>query len=171
MSIYTKRGDGGVTSLFDGKRISKASLRIELSGAVDELSSALGVARHYAPSYIHTQLYTIQEELMRVGVQISMIDWTHYNHPITREMVQALERLIDIYTPKAIGKGFVIPGSTKGAAFMHMARTICRRAERVASALHQEEPLAAEVLAYINRLSDLLFVYAALQEEDRSATM
>ncbi len=166
MAIYTKGGDTGGTSLFDGSRVSKSTLRIELSGTIDELTSALGVARCFTRTEWKSQIKSIQHTLMIMGGEVSTPNWETYPTPITQEDTLSLEELIDQYSvelPKR--KTFILPGSTKPAAFLHMARTICRRAERVAVSLHAEEPLSPQLLAYINRLSDLLFVYAALEEE------
>lgn len=165
MSIYTRGGDLGSTSLYGGERVSKATLRIELSGTIDELSSALGVARQFCSDDLKPQIESIQCTLMIMGGEISTVSLDSYGNPITQQQVVELEDLIDRYTKELKPcNGFIIPGQTIAGAFMHVARTVCRRAERVAVALHEQEPLSPLVLAYINRLSDLLFIYAAMQE-------
>ncbi len=165
MSIYTRGGDLGSTSLYDGKRVSKSALRIELSGTIDELSSSLGVARQFCSDDLKHQIEEIQRTLRVMGGEISTVSSELYQNSITQQDVTELECLIDRYTKEVpLRGGFVIPGQTVAGAFMHMARTVCRRAERVAVMLHHEEPLSPMLLAYINRLSDLLFVYATVQE-------
>ncbi len=165
MPIYTKGGDRGTTSLLNKSRVSKSSLRIELSGTVDELNSALGVARQFVGKPYKEHLLHIQSALMNMGGEISVVNWNQYSYAVTQEMITGLESWIDQYIVKLPKpRKLIIPGSTKAAAFTHMARTICRRAERVAVALHEQEPLSEYLLIYLNRLSDLLFVYAALHE-------
>ena len=163
MKIYTKTGDHGETGLFGGPRVRKDSARIEAYGTVDELNAAIGLARcESLPESVDQLLARVQNELFNVGAELATPD------PQSRGMcftttahVERLEADIDHYEsllPKLTQ--FILPGGTRGAATLHLARNICRRAERRLVTLKQHEPVSAELLAYLNRLSDLLFVLA-----------
>lgn len=165
MKIYTKTGDAGETGLFGGARVSKASLRVDAYGQVDELNSTIGWARVEISDHgIDSLLNRIQNELFEVGAELGSTTESKQKSAISlieEDRVQALERAIDQYEqgPPALST-FVLPGGTEAAARFHLARCICRRAERALVALAAEEPLRGELFHYLNRLSDLLFVLA-----------
>jgi cob(I)alamin adenosyltransferase len=153
--IYTRTGDAGDTGLADGSRISKQSARVQAMGDVDELNSVLGllVCKLHAPA--HAQLVqSLQNELFNLGAELST------NHKfIKADNTRLLEqRLDEMNTALSPLKEFILPGGDEAAAVCHIARTVCRRAERSLVALGEE--VDSDVLAYINRLSDLLFVLA-----------
>jgi cob(I)alamin adenosyltransferase len=161
MKIYTKTGDDGTTSLFSGGRVSKTHLRVEAYGTVDELNSILGLARAFKPHpTTDAWLERIQRQLFHLGADLSTpldakSDWVVR---MDAETVQSLEIGIDDLTAQLPElKNFILPGGTPAAAQLHIARTVCRRAERVVVALQEQEPIGEQVLNYINRLSDFLF--------------
>ena len=162
--IYTRGGDAGQTSLGDGQRVSKADLRVEAYGAVDELNALLGVVlAREAPAEFRPWLERIQNELFDLGADLAvpLDDTKRERTRITEEQVERLENLCDEVNDRlAPLRSFVLPGGTEPAALLHLARTVCRRAERVAVALAAQEDVSPEALAYLNRLSDLLFILA-----------
>jgi cob(I)alamin adenosyltransferase len=162
--IYTRGGDGGETSLGDGSRVSKTDPRIEAYGTVDELNSAIGFAlAGDLPAASRQWLERIQNELFDLGADLSVpfSDEKKERLRITQGQVDRLEDLCDRANEGLDPlRSFVLPGGTEAAARLHLARTVCRRAERLAvglAALDSVNPLA---LAYLNRLSDLLFILA-----------
>lgn len=162
MKIYTKTGDDGTTALFGGKRVSKAELRIECYGTVDELNSWMGVMRDQEVNRSRTgDLVEIQDRLFTIG---SILAVEPGNTKVKVPQLSAadmtfLEQRIDsMETRLAPMKVFVLPGGHPSVSFGHVTRTVCRRAERLIIALHQEEPVEPQVLTYMNRLSDYLFV-------------
>ena len=162
MKIYTKTGDNGTTSLFAGGRVRKTHLRVEAYGTVDELNSVIGLARaHQPPS--DQWLAPIQAQLFHLGADLATplnakSDWVVRMDAGT---IQWLERIIDgCSTELPSLTNFVLPGGTLAAAQLHVARTICRRAERLVVALSDEEDIGDHVLPYLNRLSDVLFTLA-----------
>ncbi len=165
MKIYTKTGDRGETGLFGGDRVSKASLRVETYGEVDELNSAVGWARlAMENAELDALLNQIQNDLFEVGAELASTPERKEkgSMPLIEEsQVGVLERAIDQYDegPPAL-TSFVLPGGSEGAARFHLARCICRRAERSLVALGEREPVRGELYRYINRLSDLLFTLA-----------
>jgi cob(I)alamin adenosyltransferase len=167
--IYTKAGDKGETRLVGGQKVRKDSLRIESYGTIDELSAAIGIARTElekagAPAgagELAAILRRVQNELFNLGSDLATLpEDRHPKQPlIEARHVAALEREIDAWNeglPEL--RSFVLPGGGLVAAYLHLARTICRRAERVIVKLRESEPIGAEVLTYVNRLSDALFV-------------
>jgi cob(I)alamin adenosyltransferase len=170
--IYTKRGDAGETSLGGGQRVPKDSLRVQVYGTVDELNSQLGVALAMGLCERLTEvLTTIQNELFDVGSDLCFIEEDKAKYPlpqIEQRHVTKLEDLIDEMTA-IVGplENFILPGGTLGAAQLHVARTVCRRAEREAATLARQEGVGAYVLAYLNRLSDALFVMARFENHER----
>lgn len=165
MKIYTKTGDQGQTGLFGGPRVAKDHARIEAYGTVDELNAALGVARCQTPPDEMGRLLTrIQNELFDLGAELATPDASQRDMvKISQSHIEAQEAAIDQFESSLPPlKQFILPGGTPLAAHLHLARTICRRAERrlvtlVASDLTEHSPLT---LVYLNRLSDLLFVLA-----------
>jgi len=164
--IYTKTGDAGETGLFGGARVSKAHLRVCAYGAIDELNAVLGVARATAlPPDIDGILARLQHQLFDVGAELATPDPASaaagHVAPATPERVAALERDIDRFEAALPAlRQFVLPGGTPAAAALHHARTVARRAEREIVRLSAEEAVNPELLKYVNRLSDLLFVLA-----------
>lgn len=169
MKLYTRRGDAGETDLFGGARVPKDHLRVEAYGAVDELNAALGVA---AAATGHADLRALaselQSQLFALGAQLAAPDAERRAKsalPGPRdEHVTRLEREIDRFEAELPPlRRFVLPGGTPGAAALHLARTVCRRAERRAVALGREEAVDPVAIRFLNRLSDLLFVLARLE--------
>jgi cob(I)alamin adenosyltransferase len=154
--IYTRTGDAGTTGLGDGSRIAKDSLRIEAIGAVDELNSALGVLlAEPIPENIRAELLAIQHDLFDLGGELSIPGHTS----VGPQHVTRLENELDRHNADlAPLKEFILPGGSRGAALCHVARTVCRRAERRVVSLSTTEPLSPSLQRYLNRLSDLLFV-------------
>ncbi len=165
MKIYTRRGDGGMTALASAKSVSKHAMRVVAYGEVDTLNSHLGlVAALVDDGPIHSLVITLQHQLFTLGAELADASANASRRGFealqTRD-VSTLERAIDSYTSELPPlREFVLPGGSLGAASLHLARACCRGAERAVVALHEEEPVRAEVLAYLNRLSDLLFVLA-----------
>ncbi len=164
MKIYTKTGDSGMTSLFSGGRVSKADLRVETYGTVDELNSVLGVARVHQPSaQTDSYLEQVQNQLFHLGADLATpldakAEWVVR---MDAETVAWLETTIDTMTADLPAlKNFILPGGTPAAAQLQVARAICRRAERIAVSLSEHEPIGEHVLKYLNRLSDWLFTLA-----------
>ena len=169
--IYTRGGDAGETSLGDGSRVSKLDARIAAYGTVDELNAGLGVVLAGAcPESLRDVLARVQNELFDLGADLSVPLEREDRLRVTKALVDALETDCDRFnTGLPELRSFVLPGGTKAAAGLHVARTVCRRAEREAleaAGAHDVNPL---VLVYLNRLSDLLFILsrAANAEEGR----
>jgi len=164
--IYTRGGDGGETSLGDGSRVSKLDCRIGAFGTVDELNSALGVVlAGDVPEGLREPLTRIQNELFDVGADLSVPWGVTDRLRVEQAMIDRLEQLCDELNAELPElRSFVLPGGTETAARLHVARTVCRRAERdvlLCSPLGAEEiELNPFVLVYLNRLSDLLFILA-----------
>jgi cob(I)alamin adenosyltransferase len=163
--VYTRTGDDGTTALGDGQRVPKSAPRIRAYGTVDELNAQLGVVLATGTaSELATPLRRIQNELFHLGAELCIPEVSQQKHPgprIEARHVEALERLIDQLNGQLEPlKNFVLPGGTLAAAQLHVARTVCRRAEREVAALSQAEPVDPEAIKYLNRLSDALFVMA-----------
>ncbi len=168
MKIYTKTGDRGETSLYDGKRIGKDEIRVESYGTVDELNSCIGLAKNFVDDDdITSILKNIQRELFDVAGELATIDRSKFPEKIGKSHVEALEKVIDTYLEK-IDKvdAFIIPGSNRASASMHVARTVCRRAERRILQLSREEDVSEWLLKYVNRLSDTLYAMARYLESE-----
>jgi cob(I)alamin adenosyltransferase len=165
VKIYTKTGDAGETGLFGGTRVSKASARVAAYGDVDELNSTIGVARlHRIDDERDALLGAIQSELFDLGAELAARPGKQLASPmLDDDDVAALERAIDRAEEELPPlTSFVLPGGAPGAAHLHVARTVCRRAERNIVALAASDTVRPELLRYLNRLSDLLFVLARL---------
>lgn len=169
MKIYTRRGDQGETDLFGGDRLSKDAPRVEAYGAVDELNAFLGCAASISENEdVKTLTQKVQNTLFDLGASLATPDPDHRKKSaipeICDEDVTELEGLIDIFERELDAlRNFVLPGGTKAAAAFHVARTVCRRAERRSIGLSRVSSVDPVVLRYLNRLSDLLFVLARIE--------
>lgn len=154
--IYTRTGDRGSTGLSDGSRIDKDHPRIEAIGDIDELNSVLGLLlSHDLPKDIRHSLGDVQQTLFDIGGELSMPT----ARALSEEPVARLEQQLEMYNATLTPlREFILPGSTEASARCHLARAVCRRAERHVVALSHGEPVNENVLSYLNRLSDLLFV-------------
>ena len=169
MKIYTKTGDSGETALWGGRRLAKDALRIQAYGTVDECNSVLGIVRsHPLSTDLDAFLDQIQNQLFVVGSELSAPKEAPNLPRIQAEDVRRLEEAIDLLGTrlKPLTR-FILPGGTPTAAYLHLARTVCRRAERWIVSLHQQEPLSPILLQYMNRLSDFLFVAARFDNASR----
>jgi cob(I)alamin adenosyltransferase len=161
--IYTRGGDTGETSLGDGARVSKADVRVAAIGTVDEANAAVGLARLHTDGDADAMLGRIQNDLFDVGADLCVPEGPGAEGRLrmARSQVERLEREIDALNAElAPLNSFVVPGGVPAAAALHFARTVARRAERLMVALAAREPLNPEAIAYVNRLSDHLFVLA-----------
>jgi cob(I)alamin adenosyltransferase len=170
--LYTRTGDEGETSLGGGQRVPKDAARVAAYGTVDELNAALGLAlaAGVCPRLAEA-LPPIQNELFHLGADLSFVeaDKAEQRLPqIEARHIEQLERLIDELS-QAVGplQNFILPGGALGAAHLHVARTVCRRAERAVVTLARAEPVGAHALRYLNRLSDLLFAAARYENQQR----
>lgn len=186
MKIYTKKGDEGQTSLYGGERVSKDSLRIHAYGTLDELNACLGWVLAYrssaqssavlaqselpSESFLSLALLRIQGELFQLGAEMATPSGKKVSSSlISSAHIEMLEKEIDrMEASLAPLKTFILPGGTEGSARLHMARTVSRRAEREIITHHRIDPFRAEVLQYVNRLSDYLFVAARFANHELS---
>jgi cob(I)alamin adenosyltransferase len=166
MKIYTKTGDAGETGLVDGSRVGKDSVRVAAYGDVDELNALLGVAKaHSEDAALNLLLREIQRDLFAIGAQLAdpkaRVALKKPKAAVTPVHVERLEKAIDAREAELTSlTAFLLPGGSKLGAFLHLARTVCRRAERKVVALGRKQKLDPLVIVYVNRLSDLLFVLA-----------
>jgi cob(I)alamin adenosyltransferase len=162
--IYTRAGDAGETSLGDGSRVPKTDLRIEAYGTVDELNSFVGVAlAAQVPDEFRPWLEHVQNDLFDLGADLSvpLEDERRERLRVTAEQVERLEELCDLVNERLEPlRSFILPGGTEASARLHVARAVCRRAERLAVALAADHGVNPAALSYLNRLSDLLFILA-----------
>lgn len=166
--IYTRAGDKGKTGLLSGDRIDKDSSRVEAYGTVDELGAVLGLAKVHSSKRIEEYIHEIQQKLFLINAELATNleslkadDPLRHLQRITADDVEILEKIADELSEELpLLTNFVIPGGTKAAAFLHVSRTVCRRAERRIVYYASIEPVNEELIKYINRLSDLLFVMA-----------
>lgn len=169
--VYTKTGDKGTTSLVGGTRVPKTHIRLEAYGTVDELNSHLGLLITYlADERDRTFVQQVQDKLFAVGSHLATDrekTKLHEASIITPQLVETMENEIDwldeMLPPLS---AFVLPGGSRGAAVCHVCRTVCRRAERRILALAEQVEIASELLAYVNRLSDYLFVLSRKINQD-----
>lgn len=170
--VYTRTGDDGTTGLGGGQRVGKDALRIEVYGTVDELNSVIGaaVASGLDPA-LAAALGTIQNELFHLGSDLCILEEDKASVPvpsIEERHVVALEKLMDRLSEELSPlENFILPGGSPGAAQLHVARTVCRRAERLAVTLSRRERIGLWILRYLNRLSDALFVMARYENRKR----
>jgi cob(I)alamin adenosyltransferase len=160
--IYTRTGDGGSAGLVDGSRVSKSSLRMAAIGEVDEANAAIGVAiAALGPGEVADRLLRIQNDLFDLGADVATPGEVDGALRIVASQVERLEREIDaMNSALAPLTSFILPSGSPGVSALHLARAVVRRAERAAVALNESEPLNPQLLAYLNRLSDHLFVAA-----------
>jgi cob(I)alamin adenosyltransferase len=160
--IYTRTGDGGRAGLVDGSRVSKSSLRLAAIGEVDEANAAIGVAiSALMGGELAQRLTRIQNDLFDLGADVATPGDVAAALRIVEPQVERLEREIDqMNGPLPPLTSFILPSGSQSVSALHLARTVVRRAERAAVALHESEPLNPQLLAYLNRLSDHLFVAA-----------
>jgi len=160
--IYTKTGDKGETGLGDGTRIPKNAQRIAAYGTVDEANATIGLARLHTTGEVDAMLARIQNDLFDLGADLCVPETSEHSAKALRivdSQVDRLEREIDAMNAELSPlNSFVLPGGTPAAAYLHLARTIARRAERVMVGLSQIDPIGIPALKYMNRLSDHLFV-------------
>ncbi|TYP92708.1 cob(I)alamin adenosyltransferase [Fodinibius salinus] len=169
MKIYTKRGDSGDTSLFGGDRVSKSSERIKAYGTVDELNSVVGLAASYELSERGTILLRrIQELLFTLGADLATPPSSDTRiDRIAQEDIDFLEEAIDeLEENLETLKNFILPGGSQPGATLHLARTVCRRAERATVACHETDEISDECIKFLNRLSDFLFVIARHENKE-----
>ena len=161
--IYTRSGDEGMTSLREGVRVPKESLRIEVNGCIDELNALLGIVRTLLPDEGEEDalLKAVQRELMVVMSHIATPPGYTNPKPLRTEvLIATFEQTMDRWMAAGPPVGFVLPGGTPLAAHLHFARTVARRAERRLWSLHRKAPIESSILRFVNRLSDLLFSMA-----------
>ncbi|MGB5554297.1 MAG: cob(I)yrinic acid a,c-diamide adenosyltransferase [Flavobacteriaceae bacterium] len=180
MKIYTKTGDNGTTALFGGTRVKKHHIRIESYGTIDELNSWLGLVRDQHIDQEHIEvLINIQEKLFTIGAILATdpekiilksgkerLNIPKISFDDITFLEKEMDRLDETLPPMT---HFILPGGHPTVSYCHIARTVCRRAERLASHLHEKEPFEQEVLSYINRLSDYLFVLARKLNQELQA--
>ena len=162
MSVYTRFGDKGKTSLYGGKTVSKGSLRIDANGSLDELNSAIGVVlTQIKDPKIKKELSVIQNDLFEIGASLAGSIKDKKLDGYLEKRVKNFEKQIDELTEKLPElMNFILPGGGRAGSFLHFARTVCRRAERRVVQLSEQEEISRKTLVYINRLSDLLFTFA-----------
>ncbi len=162
--IYTRTGDGGTTGLGDGSRVAKDSLRVQTMGDVDELNAVVGlILVEPVSDAIRDCLTAVQHDLFNLGGEICMPGYTL----IRNERISIIENQLDSFNETLTPlKEFILPGGSRAASYCHLARTVCRRAERTMHTLNNTESLTEASLQYINRLSDLLFVLCRILNQD-----
>ena len=170
--IYTKTGDGGDTALGDGERVLKDSLRVSAYGNVDELNASIGIITLYANTELKRKLKNIQNDLFDIGADLC-VPISEKNKDRLRLSTNQIETLeLEIDEMNRLLKplnSFVLPGGCRSATFLHMARTICRRAERSVVSLKSKEKINDNTLVYLNRLSDWLFVASRVENQENSS--
>jgi len=174
MKIYTRTGDKGATSLLGGARLSKSNIRIEAYGTVDELNAHIGLIRDLEPAKAKKdELIRIQETLFAMGSILATEPGKSFDYipKITSDDILFLEQRIDAMENElAPMTNFILPGGHMAVSFSHMARCVCRRAERVVIGLYEaQQPVEAEIIRYLNRLSDYLFVLARWLSKETGA--
>ncbi|HEV7347612.1 cob(I)yrinic acid a,c-diamide adenosyltransferase [Telluribacter sp.] len=173
MKIYTKTGDNGTTSLVGGTRLSKAHIRIEAYGTVDELNASIGLLRDQPVNAARRELLKeVQDRLFTIGSHLaSEPDQTRKRLPdLHEEDIQLLEKEMDALDAQLPPlRAFVLPGGHPSVSFGHVARTVCRRAERAVIHLHEHEPVEDIIIRYLNRLSDYLFMLCRIMTQELGA--
>ena len=165
MKIYTGFGDQGKTALFGGETVRKNHLRVEMYGTLDELNSLIGILRNKnQDKNVDSILKNVQNELFTYGSEIATPDVAkreNFTEQISDTHINALENAIDMFSEKLPTlKKFILPGGSEAASYAHLARTVCRRAERMLISLADQIEIRGQLIIYLNRLSDLFFVIA-----------
>jgi len=168
--VYTRTGDDGTTALGSGQRVPKDARRLEAYGTVDEINSQIGLAIATGlDARVAAALASIQNDLFHLGSDLCIREEDKARMPAPRiesRHVAALEKLMDGLSAELPAlENFILPGGSPGAAALHVARAVCRRAERILVALAREEPIGEFVVQYVNRLSDALFVLARFENK------
>jgi len=164
--IYTRGGDKGITSLGDGKRVKKNSIRIKACGDIDEANSSVGIAYCFCSPDIKKVLKKIQNHLFDIGGDLCVPEQKRKKFSFSKSAILYLEKQIDKNNQKLEKlNSFILPGGSKPSSFLHMARTIVRRSERSITELSGNEKVNPEIIKYINRLSDFLFVAARIENK------
>lgn len=166
--IYTRTGDAGDTGLGDGQRVDKDALRVEAYGTVDELNSTIGmVLAHDLPARLRETLIDVQHDLFVLGADLCIPD----RETLHARDITHLEQVLDTFnTDLPPLKEFILPAGGLATSTCHLARAVCRRAERRVVSLHRAEPVGAQAIPYLNRLSDLLFVLARVMTRHEAGT-
>lgn len=170
--IYTKTGDGGDTALGDGERVLKDSLRVSAYGNVDELNASIGIITLYANTELKRKLKNIQNDLFDIGADlcVPIAEKNKDRLRLSTNQIETLELEIDEMNSNLEPlNSFILPGGCRSATFLHMARTICRRAERSVVSLRSQEKVNDNTLIYLNRLSDWLFVASRVENQENSS--
>lgn len=162
MSITTKTGDSGETSLANGERVLKDSIRVQTYGTVDELNSFLGLAKHYLPENEKNVVEEIQKTLFRLAAELAKGE--SFVRLISEEEIDNVTKTINDYEKLVDLNSFAVPGGTIASAHLDVCRTIARRAERLVVTLSREEKVRPEAIKYLNRISDLLYIMARFVE-------
>ncbi len=167
MTIYTKTGDKGKTSLFDNKRVFKDDIRVEAYGTIDELGAFLGLTKNYVEDKeMYDFIHGIQNKLFTVAAMLATEDVEKIKHNIVQEDIDGLEKIIDIYMGRIEDPScFILNGFGKKSGHLHATRTICRRAERRIITLSGHADVDPLLIKYVNRLSDTLYAMARYSEE------
>lgn len=170
LKIYTKTGDKGQTSLYDQTRIDKDDVRVESYGTIDELNAALGLAKGFVKDdEIYGLIEKVQRSLFNVAGELAMLDGSGFPERIAEGDVAFLESVIDDLLDR-IGRDqpfrFILPGSNLGSGALHVARTVCRRAERRIISLSRENEISPVLMKYVNRLADFIYTLARYLEEN-----
>ena len=162
--IYTRGGDSGLTSLGDGKRIEKHSLRIRAYGEIDEVNSTLGIVACYCTEFLKKIILKIQNDLFDIGADLCIPSLKEKKIILNEQNILFLEKELDLMNDKLKKlDSFILPGGTKASSFLHCARTVTRRCERTIVELNSKEKININIIKYINRLSDFLFVAARIE--------
>ncbi len=164
--IYTRGGDKGLTSLGDGTRVQKSNIRIKAYGDIDEANSCIGVSMSFSSEKIYNILIKVQNDLFDVGADLCFPVNSSKNVTISNNNIEFLEKEIDNIN-KNLSKldSFILPSGSKSSSFLHLSRSLVRRAERSIVELGQEEEVNSDILKYVNRLSDFLFVAARFENK------
>ena len=164
--IYTRGGDKGSTSLGDGSRVKKNSLRVRCYGDIDESNSVIGIAKYHCSEKLKESLSIIQNDLFDIGADLCVPGQIKNGLRLKKNQVEFLENQIDDIN-KNLGalKSFILPGGSLASSYLHLARCVVRRSERKISNLMDSEPINEEILKYVNRLSDYLFVSARFENK------
>ena len=171
MAIYTKTGDKGTTALFDGRRVKKYADRVEAYGTIDECNSQISVAQKFCQLPRNIELLeVVQNNLFIVAGELASEDPDKFygkSQQVTEQDIQLLETTIDDYTNALpIIHEFILPGKSLAGAHLHLARSVCRRAERLVVKMNDETTIRPDLLKYVNRLSDCLYILARAEDDN-----